>query len=87
MILFLNLIFIFFFFRIGPVEVDPIEMQQLNNQLVADLEKSDDSASDEEEDAFNWEWEAVSKIFDLFIISFFIKSNIFFYKIRKFKKF
>lgn len=51
------------FCRIGPVEIDPIEMTQLNNQLIPDLEKSDDSASDEEEDAFNWEWEAVSKDF------------------------
>ncbi|XP_043478016.1 beclin 1-associated autophagy-related key regulator isoform X1 [Leptopilina heterotoma] len=48
--------------RIGPVEIDSIEMAQLNNQLIPDLEKSDDSASDEEEDAFNWEWEAVPNV-------------------------
>lgn len=34
-------------------------MAQLHKPLIADLENSDDSASDEEEDAFNWEWEAV----------------------------
>lgn len=46
--------------RIGPMEVDPNVIAQLYSQLVPDLENSDDSASDEEEDAFNWEWEAVS---------------------------
>lgn len=46
--------------RIGPMEVDPNIVAQLQSQLVRDLENSDDSASDEEEDAFNWEWEAVS---------------------------
>lgn len=36
-------------------------MAQLHKPLIPDLENSDDSASDEEEDAaFNWEWEAVS---------------------------
>lgn len=42
------------------MEVDPNVIAQLYSQLVPDLENSDDSASDEEEDAFNWEWEAVS---------------------------
>ena len=49
--------------RIGPIEVDFNEITRLNNQLVTDLEKSDDSASDEEEDTVNWEWEAVGKIY------------------------
>lgn len=42
------------------MEVDPCVVEQLHNQLTSDLENSDDSASDEEEDTFNWEWEAVS---------------------------
>lgn len=42
------------------MEVDPNIVAQLHSQLVADLENSDDSASDEEEDGFNWDWEAVS---------------------------
>uniref|UniRef100_A0ABD2X1I5 Beclin 1-associated autophagy-related key regulator n=1 Tax=Trichogramma kaykai TaxID=54128 RepID=A0ABD2X1I5_9HYME len=48
--------------RIGPIEVDPNLMAQFNSQLAQDLENSDDSASDEEEDAFNWEWEAVPNV-------------------------
>ncbi|KZC11185.1 PREDICTED: beclin 1-associated autophagy-related key regulator [Dufourea novaeangliae] len=48
--------------RIGPMEVDPNIVTQLHSQLVPDLENSDDSASDEEEDAFNWEWEAVPNV-------------------------
>ncbi|XP_034942631.1 beclin 1-associated autophagy-related key regulator [Chelonus insularis] len=48
--------------RIGPMEVDPSLVEQLHNQLTPDLENSDDSASDEEEDAFNWEWEAVPNV-------------------------
>ncbi|XP_034192923.1 autophagy related protein 14 isoform X4 [Osmia lignaria lignaria] len=48
--------------RIGPMEVDPNIVAQLHSQLVPDLENSDDSASDEEEDAFNWEWEAVPNV-------------------------
>ncbi|XP_012272114.1 beclin 1-associated autophagy-related key regulator isoform X2 [Orussus abietinus] len=48
--------------RIGPIEIDPAEAAQLHSQLIPDLEKSDDSASDEEEDAFNWEWEAVPNV-------------------------
>ncbi|KAK2581993.1 hypothetical protein KPH14_002429 [Odynerus spinipes] len=48
--------------RIGPMEVDPNAIAQLYSQLVPDLENSDDSASDEEEDAFNWEWEAVPNV-------------------------
>ncbi|XP_033216682.1 beclin 1-associated autophagy-related key regulator [Belonocnema kinseyi] len=48
--------------RIGPIEVDPNEITQLHNQLASDLEKSDDSASDDEEDTFNWEWEAVPNV-------------------------
>ncbi|KAK0095124.1 hypothetical protein PV326_009180 [Microctonus aethiopoides] len=48
--------------RIGPMEVDPNIVEQLHNQLTSDLENSDDSASDEEEDAFNWEWEAVPNV-------------------------
>lgn len=42
------------------MEVDPSIVEKLHNQLTCDLENSDDSGSDEEEDAFNWEWEAVS---------------------------
>lgn len=48
--------------RVGPIEIDVNEIERLHNQLVPDLENSDDSASDEEEDAINWEWEAVSTI-------------------------
>ncbi|XP_031784462.1 beclin 1-associated autophagy-related key regulator [Nasonia vitripennis] len=48
--------------RIGPIEVDPNIILNMHNQLVQDLENSDDSASDEEEDAFNWEWEAVPNV-------------------------
>ncbi|XP_024938914.1 beclin 1-associated autophagy-related key regulator isoform X2 [Cephus cinctus] len=48
--------------RIGPMEVDPSIVAQLHGQLVPDLENSDDSASDEEEDAINWEWEAVPNV-------------------------
>ncbi|XP_054010557.1 beclin 1-associated autophagy-related key regulator [Hylaeus anthracinus] len=48
--------------RIGPMEVDSNIVAQLHSQLVPDLENSDDSASDEEEDAFNWEWEAVPNV-------------------------
>lgn len=40
------------------MEVDPSVIAQLHNQLVPDLENSDDSASDEED--LCWEWEAVS---------------------------
>jgi len=45
------------YYRIGPMEVDPSVIAQLHNQLVPDLENSDDSASDEED---FWGWEAVS---------------------------
>ncbi|KAJ8673586.1 hypothetical protein QAD02_004848 [Eretmocerus hayati] len=48
--------------RIGSIEVDPNVITNLHNRLLPDLEISDDSASDEEEDAFNWEWEAVPNI-------------------------
>ncbi|XP_076638474.1 autophagy related protein 14 [Colletes latitarsis] len=48
--------------RIGPMEVDSNIVAQLHSQLFPDLENSDDSASDEEEDAFNWEWEAVPNV-------------------------
>lgn len=48
--------------RIGPMEIDPNVIAQLYSQLIPDLENSDDSASDEEEDAFNWEWEAVPNV-------------------------
>ncbi|CAK9814009.1 Beclin 1-associated autophagy-related key regulator [Anthophora quadrimaculata] len=48
--------------RIGPMEVDPNIVAQLHSQLVPDLENSDDSASDEEEDTFNWDWEAVPNV-------------------------
>nr|XP_012154071.1 PREDICTED: beclin 1-associated autophagy-related key regulator isoform X3 [Megachile rotundata] len=48
--------------RIGPMEVDPNIVAQLHSHLIPDLENSDDSASDEEEDAFNWEWEAVPNV-------------------------
>ncbi|XP_058789869.1 beclin 1-associated autophagy-related key regulator [Phymastichus coffea] len=48
--------------RVGPIVVDPVIITNLYNQLVPDLENSDDSTSDEEEDAFNWEWEAVPNI-------------------------
>ncbi|XP_057337203.1 beclin 1-associated autophagy-related key regulator isoform X1 [Microplitis mediator] len=48
--------------RIGPMEVDPSIVEKLHNQLTCDLENSDDSGSDEEEDAFNWEWEAVPNV-------------------------
>ncbi|XP_011305651.1 beclin 1-associated autophagy-related key regulator isoform X2 [Fopius arisanus] len=48
--------------RIGPMEVDPGIVDQLHCQLTSDLENSDDSASDEEEDTFNWEWEAVPNV-------------------------
>lgn len=51
------------------MEADPNIVAQLHSQLVPDLENSDDSASDEEEDAFNWEWEAVSSF--LFFLSYF----------------
>ncbi|KAL6252082.1 hypothetical protein P5V15_015065 [Pogonomyrmex californicus] len=44
--------------RIGPMEVDPSIIAQLHNQLIPDLENSDDSASDEED--LCWGWEAVS---------------------------
>lgn len=40
------------------MEVDPSVIAQLHNQLVPDLENSDDSASDEED--LCWGWEAVS---------------------------
>lgn len=46
--------------RSGPIEADPQIVLDLYNQLLPDLEASDDSASEEEEDTFNWEWEAVS---------------------------
>lgn len=46
------------YYRIGPMEVDPSVIAQLHNQLVPDLENSDDSASDEED--LCWGWEAVS---------------------------
>lgn len=45
--------------RIGPMEADPAIIMQLHNQLIPDLENSDDSGSDEEEDACAG-WEAVS---------------------------
>ncbi|XP_033192765.1 beclin 1-associated autophagy-related key regulator isoform X1 [Bombus vosnesenskii] len=48
--------------RIGPMEVDSNIVAQLHSQLVPDLENSDDSASDEEEDTFNWDWEAVPNV-------------------------
>ncbi|XP_015173689.1 PREDICTED: beclin 1-associated autophagy-related key regulator isoform X1 [Polistes dominula] len=48
--------------RIGPMEVDSNVIAKLYSQLAPDLENSDDSASDEEEDAFNWEWEAVPNV-------------------------
>ncbi|KAF3427965.1 hypothetical protein E2986_08865 [Frieseomelitta varia] len=48
--------------RIGPMEVESNIVAQLHSQLVPDLENSDDSASDEEEDAFNWDWEAVPNV-------------------------
>ncbi|KAK9309470.1 hypothetical protein QLX08_000941 [Tetragonisca angustula] len=48
--------------RIGPLEVESNIVAQLHSQLVPDLENSDDSASDEEEDAFNWDWEAVPNV-------------------------
>lgn len=46
--------------RIGPMEADPAIIAQLHNQLIPDLENSDDSGSDEEEDACAG-WEAVSR--------------------------
>ena len=45
------------------MKVDPNIITQLHSQLVPDLENSDDSASDDEEDAFNSEWEAVGLSF------------------------
>ncbi|XP_076645287.1 autophagy related protein 14 [Halictus rubicundus] len=48
--------------RIGPMEVDSNIVAQLHSQLVPDLENNDDSASDEEEDSINWEWEAVPNV-------------------------
>ncbi|OAD53311.1 Beclin 1-associated autophagy-related key regulator [Eufriesea mexicana] len=48
--------------RIGPMEVDSNIVAQLHSQLVPDLENSDDFASDEEEDTFNWDWEAVPNV-------------------------
>jgi hypothetical protein len=57
-------------YRIGPIEIDPNVIKRLHNQLVSDLENSDDSASDEEEDAFNWEWEAVRHTQMIYIISY-----------------
>ncbi|KAF7990810.1 hypothetical protein HCN44_000615 [Aphidius gifuensis] len=50
------------FGRIGPMEIDSNIIEKLHNKLNSDLENSDDSASDEEEDAFNWEWEAVPNV-------------------------
>ncbi|XP_032664663.1 beclin 1-associated autophagy-related key regulator isoform X2 [Odontomachus brunneus] len=47
--------------RIGPMEADPAIIAQLHNQLIPDLENSDDSGSDEEEDACAG-WEAVPNI-------------------------
>lgn len=47
--------------RIGPMEADPAIITQLHNQLIPDLENSDDSGSDEEEDACAG-WEAVSRV-------------------------
>ena len=41
------------------MEVDGGIIAEMNSPLASDLENSDDSASDEEEDVFNWEWEAV----------------------------
>lgn len=46
------------------MEVDSDVASQLHSQLATDLEISDDSASDEEEDAFNWGWEAVSFVIE-----------------------
>lgn len=43
------------------MEADPAIIAQLHNQLIPDLENSDDSGSDEEEDACAG-WEAVSCI-------------------------
>lgn len=44
------------------MEADPTVIAQFHNQLVPDLENSDDSGSDEEEDACAG-WEAVSFIY------------------------
>lgn len=44
------------------MEADPAVIAQLHNQLVPDLENSDDSGSDEEEDACAG-WEAVSVVY------------------------
>ena len=41
---------IIYYDRIGPMEVESNIVAQLHSQLVPDLENSDDSASDEEED-------------------------------------
>lgn len=43
------------------MEADPAIITQLHNQLIPDLENSDDSGSDEEEDACAG-WEAVSRV-------------------------
>lgn len=56
---------VLFYYRVGPIEVDTNIMAHLHNQLVQDLENSDDSASDEEEDAFNLDWEAVKLVYFL----------------------
>lgn len=42
------------------MKVDSAIASLMHSQLITDLDASDDSASDEEEDTFNWEWEAVS---------------------------
>ncbi|XP_066589797.1 beclin 1-associated autophagy-related key regulator [Prorops nasuta] len=48
--------------RAGPLETDPIIMTELHRQLIPDLENNDDCASDEEDDVFNWGWEAVPNV-------------------------
>ncbi|XP_046607390.1 beclin 1-associated autophagy-related key regulator [Neodiprion virginianus] len=48
--------------RTGPIETDLPTAALMQSQLIPDLEASDDSASDDEEDTPNWEWEAVPHV-------------------------
>lgn len=48
------------------MEADPAIITQLHNQLIPDLENSDDSGSDEEEDACAG-WEAVGPFTSFYI--------------------
>ncbi|XP_043273429.1 beclin 1-associated autophagy-related key regulator [Venturia canescens] len=50
------------FGRIGPMELEQNVLEEMHSQLAPDLENSEDSTSDEEGDAFNFEWETVPNV-------------------------